>query len=71
MRLQMKEVTISELWRNPSAIFRRVERRREPVGIIRRGIVIAEIVPCASAKPRKQARSNTRTSGEGNKIIGG
>ncbi len=49
----MKEVTISELQRNPSAIFRLVSRTRKAVRITRRGAVIVEIVPCARPKKRR------------------
>lgn len=48
MAKQLETVTISELMRNPSAVFRRVQRTRKRLCIMRRGGIIAEIAPCAS-----------------------
>jgi prevent-host-death family protein len=61
MAKQLETVTISELMRNPSAVFRRVQRTGKRVSITRRGAVIVEIAPCSKDSGSSRSQSNVTT----------
>jgi prevent-host-death family protein len=48
----MKEISISEFSKNCSLLIERVRKTKQPILVTRRGVAVAEVVPCSSVKHR-------------------